>query len=257
MEGKDEKGRFIKGKTYEEIYGIEKAHKIRKKLSEAMKKYIKSHPEIQFYQKGIHHSLKTEFKKGDLKLIGNRTNVGRKQSKETKEKKSLANKGQIPWIKGKYHTEETKKKMSLVRLGRKHSEEWKEKIRSARLKQILPNRDTSIEVKIQNELKSRNILFVTHKVLLNMCQADIFIEPNIAIFCDGCYWHGCEQCFDKNELDGLQRARIIRDNLVTQKLINSNYIVLRFWEHEIRNNLEVVMNKIIDKIQMQKEMVTG
>jgi len=39
---------------------------------------------------------------------------GRKQSKESIEKRREANKGQIPWIKGKHHTKETKEKIRMA-----------------------------------------------------------------------------------------------------------------------------------------------
>lgn len=63
--------------------------------------------------------------------------IGKKLSQEIKDKLSILSKGQIPWNKGKCHSEETKKKMSLIHkqigtgkwmLGRKLSEETRRKI---------------------------------------------------------------------------------------------------------------------------------
>lgn len=93
----------------------------------------------------------------------------------------------------------------------------------ARLKIKIPFKDTSIEVKLQNELRRVGLTFRTHESILG--QPDIFIEPNICIFADGDYWH---------RLPG----RVIRDEYVTQSLREQGYIVLRFWESEINRTLE-------------------
>jgi len=52
-------------------------------------------------------------------------------SKETRKKLSEANKGNVPWMKGKKHTEETKRKMSIALTGRVASQETRNKISKA------------------------------------------------------------------------------------------------------------------------------
>ena len=56
--------------------------------------------------------------------------LGKRHSKETKQKISKANKGKAPWL-GKKHSEESKIKMSKMAQGRRHSEEAKRKISEA------------------------------------------------------------------------------------------------------------------------------
>jgi 5-methylcytosine-specific restriction endonuclease McrA len=73
-----------------------------------------------------HQLLSEEHKR----KIGNALR-GRKQlpfSEETKRKLSESHKGLIPWIKGKHHTNESKRKMSESRKGKHHSEETKRKL---------------------------------------------------------------------------------------------------------------------------------
>lgn len=137
-------------------------------------------------------------------------------------------KGYMPWNKGKNAND--------------YSIEYRQKLRQNRLNQKFPLKDTKIEIMLQNALTERGIKFTPHKAILG--QPDMFIEPNICIFIDGCWWHSCEECYDKNKFNNHQRYRIIIDTIVTQKLINGSYVVLRFWEHEINNNLEKVLNKI-------------
>jgi len=89
---KNHLSKFRKGKTYEEIYGKEKAKKQRKIISSFMKK---NHP-----LKGKYHSEKT------------------------KRKMSLAKVGLISNMKGRTHKELSKIKMSATKLGVK-IQEWK------------------------------------------------------------------------------------------------------------------------------------
>lgn len=175
---------------------------------------------------GRHHSDKSR-KKISIAMIGILRND------ETRRKISLGHKGQIPWDLGKHHTKKSK-----------------QKIRVARLNRVFPNKDTDIEIKLQIALQKLNILFETHKPLLGLAQCDIFIEPNIAIFADGCWWHGCEKCFDRNKFLNSELGKDILkkqivDKLITAKLIKEGFIVLRFWEHDIEKNFE---DKVLDEI---------
>lgn len=77
--------------------------------------------------------------------------------------------------------------------GKNQSDSAKIKIRKARAKQILPIKDTSIEVKIQNFLKELGIEFYTHywmNKIEHKYQCDIFIpSKKLIIECFGNYWH--------------------------------------------------------------------
>ena len=114
--------------------------------------------------------------------------------------------------------------------GRRHSKESIDKIRMARRKQILPFKDTSIEIAIQTELRRRNVQFETHKEIFG--QPDVFISPDLAVFCDGDYWHR-RQYSEK------------RDSEVNLELIGKGYKVIRFWESEIRKNVSGCVDRIM------------
>ncbi len=158
-------------------------------------------------------------------------NLGRRDSEETIMKRSKSLKrtymeGRIPYMKGRHHTQETK-----------------QKLRDIRLKQVFPQKNSKPEIKTQNGLKGVGIEFETHKPIIG--QPDLFIKPNVCIFVDGCYFHGCEKCYNKNKMSSWIRATMVRDLIVTLKLQRSGYKVLRFWEHDINKNFE---DKILDEI---------
>jgi len=56
---------------------------------------------------------------------GNFSTLGMKYSDESREKMRKAKDGYIPWIKGKHHSEETKRRWSEMRRGRIHSSKIK------------------------------------------------------------------------------------------------------------------------------------
>jgi len=131
---------------------------------------------------------------------------------------------------GKHPSEEVR----LLKCGDRNSSkrpEVRAKIKLARSKQVIPVRDTSIEVKMQTGLSRLRIPFQTHKPILG--QPDIFIEPNICIFCDGDYWH--------NREDNKRR-----DAYVDRHLTLDGYVVLRLWEHEINTELDLCLKKVLD-----------
>ena len=150
---------------------------------------------------------------------------GIKLTEETIRKISKTLKGRIPSIQNRIATSKACK-------GRKHTKEAIEKIKKARLNQILPIKDTSIEVKIQNELNKRNIMYKKHIPVCG-CQPDIvFPEKKIVIFCDGDYWHNLPERIKSD----LKQNFVLKEN---------GWKVLRFWEHDINNNLDICMNKIL------------
>lgn len=78
----------------------------------------------------------------------------------------------------------------------------------------------------------------------------VFVRKRLAVFIDGCFWHKCPKHFVSpetrtefwiNKIDGNVR----RDDTVNAKLKEAGWRVLRFWEHEIRENPEKVILKIV------------
>jgi DNA mismatch endonuclease (patch repair protein) len=108
-----------------------------------------------------------------------------------------------------------------------------------RLKIIVPLKDTTIERLLQDELSSRGYAYYCHYPVKG--QPDIsFPDQKIAIFADGCYWHNCKDCGFENA----RPERGNRDAQITKHLQSQGWLVLRYWEHEIRVNLKGVVDAI-------------
>lgn len=65
-----------------------------------------------------------------------------------------------------------------------------------------------------------------------------FLEHKVAVFVDGCYWHGCPRCKLKAKTntdywDKKIRRNRARDRHVTCTLETEGWTVVRFWEHSL------------------------
>jgi DNA mismatch endonuclease, patch repair protein len=95
--------------------------------------------------------------------------------------------------------------------------------------------------------------WITHAKLPG--RPDIFF-PNekIVIFLDGCFWHACSRCghlpksnsiFWMRKLEGTR----IRDRKNTRLLRQQGLVVMRAWEHSIRN--EKTLQQFIKKVERE------
>lgn len=69
----------------------------------------------------------------------------------------------------------------------------------------------------------------------------LFERDRVAVFVDGCFWHGCSLCRNipaSNHSFWLKKIRSNkdRDTKVTRTLRKIGWRVVRFWEHEIKKN---------------------
>jgi DNA mismatch endonuclease, patch repair protein len=79
----------------------------------------------------------------------------------------------------------------------------------------------------------------------------VFPGRRIAIFVDGCFWHGCpdhgvrpksnSQFWDKKITENIQR-----DKRNTRQLSKEGWTVLRFWEHDIKKDLPKVLLSVLN-----------
>lgn len=66
----------------------------------------------------------------------------------------------------------------------------------------------------------------------------VFPKEKIAVFVDGCFWHGCRKhrtipTTNREFWSNKITANGMRDGRVNRELKKSGWEVIRFWEHEI------------------------
>ena len=80
-----------------------------------------------------------------------------------------------------------------------------------------------------------------------------FTKYKLAIFVDGCFWHGCSCRPTKPETNKKFWEEKFKDNRkrdrkVDRQLKEMDYSVLRFWEHEIDGELTTCFSKIYHEL---------
>jgi len=73
----------------------------------------------------------------------------------------------------------------------------------------------------------------------------VFPEPRVAVFIDGCFWHGCPLHGTKPAGNAdFWRAKLAinqaRDRFVTKMLRRRKWTVLRIWEHQLRQGDQIM-----------------
>jgi len=101
-------------------------------------------------------------------------------------------------------------------------------------------RDTGPELRLRSALHVLGLRFRVDRrpVIAIACRADVvFSRRRVAVFVDGCYWHGCPTHYTSPttnraywiaKIDGNRR----RDTASAAALEAAGWRVVRIWEHE-------------------------
>lgn len=125
--------------------------------------------------------------------------------------------------------------------------------------QAIKNKDSEIELLLRRELWQRGLRY-RKNVRTVFGHPDIaFVGKKVAVFCDSEFWHGYDwenRKFDiKSRRDfwipKIQR-NIQRDKEVNEQLIQSGWIVLRFWGKEIKSDVSRCADIIQEAIDSRK-----
>lgn len=123
------------------------------------------------------------------------------------------------------------------------------------------SKDTTIELVLRKALWQRGIRYrKNYKGLIG--KPDIVITKyRIAVFCDSDFWHGYDWENRKARIKSNQNywipkieRNMKRDREVTAALVEQGWIVLRFWEHTIRKELEECVDDIQEAVDVRKEL---
>jgi len=112
----------------------------------------------------------------------------------------------------------------------------------------IKGRDTKPEVKLRKALWRIGLRYrvcgkITGKPDL------IFSKKKVAVFIDGCFWHGCPQHCKMPESNSefwekKIKGNVHRDRNAEASLSASGWTVLRFWEHQVKNDLDTCVELI-------------
>ena len=117
---------------------------------------------------------------------------------------------------------------------------WASSAARRRNMQAIRSRDTTPERLIRRLVHARGLRYrVAARPLPDLRRtADMVFRPaKVAVFIDGCYWHGCPEHYVPPKTnpgywsDKVAR-NMARDRDTDQRLVEAGWTVLRFWEHE-------------------------
>ena len=116
-------------------------------------------------------------------------------------------------------------------------------------------KDTAPELAIRKLLHTAGLRYrVNHLVLPKLRRrADIaFTRRKVAVFVDGCFWHGCADHGTQPKTNAewwseKLAKNVTRDRETDRLLGEAGWIVLRIWEHE---DLEEASKRIIMALQI-------
>lgn len=122
--------------------------------------------------------------------------------------------------------------------------------------QAIRSKDTTIELRLRKALWKHGVRYrKNYKELIG--KPDIVITKyKIAVFCDSDYWHGYDwenrnQRIKSNRdywVPKIER-NMERDREVTETLQNEGWLVLRFWEWQIRKHLDECVETVLQSIE--------
>lgn len=129
------------------------------------------------------------------------------------------------------------------------------KIRSQTMGKIRSKGNKSTEVKFRFALVQAGIKgWVLHPKEIFGKPDFYFSKKKIAVFLDGCFWHGCPKCghIPKTRTEYWKekiKRNKQRDKKTNKELKGENITVLRFWEHEIKLDLKKCIKKLQSVIE--------
>lgn len=113
----------------------------------------------------------------------------------------------------------------------------------------IKGKDTKPERMLRKALWEKGLRYRLHARKLPGKPDLVFAGARVAVFIDGCFWHGCPQ---HGKLPATNREfwqakiyrNIERDREVSAALQQQGWKVLRFWQHELKTDLAQVVERI-------------
>ncbi|MEU4518355.1 very short patch repair endonuclease [Amycolatopsis sp. NPDC024027] len=123
------------------------------------------------------------------------------------------------------------------------------------------SRNTGIEMALRKALHSAGFRYRVHRRPVKGVrrEADLVFGPaRVAVFVDGCFWHGCPEhaTWPKNNAE-FWREKIEtnrrRDADTDARLDDAGWLAVRIWEHE---SVEVATDRVITAVR-ERRRVSG
>lgn len=117
-------------------------------------------------------------------------------------------------------------------------------------------RDTAPEIQLRRLLRRQGLRATDHPRLPGSPDM-AFVRRKVAVFLDGCFWHGCPQHYVAPKSRAVFWLRKLRDNVdrgaAVDTLLNaSGFRVLHVWQHELSEPARVAARVASELVPDQK-----
>lgn len=118
-------------------------------------------------------------------------------------------------------------------------------------------RGTALELLLRKELWNSGIRYrLKTKEKLPGSPDIVFSRARVAVFVDGCFWHGCPLHGTLSKSNPEFWSKKIsrnkeRDAEVDKKLSALGWRSIRFWEHDLKKNMAECIKKIVIQLELR------
>jgi DNA mismatch endonuclease, patch repair protein len=131
--------------------------------------------------------------------------------------------------------------MGCRRRGRRRllmADVWSKKKRSAVMSLIRSRGNQETELRLIEIMRACGIRGWRRGQALPGRPDFVFRRERLAIFVDGCFWHGCKRCYrrpssNQKYWDAKIEGNRARDRKVTRRLRMEGWSVIRIWHHDL------------------------
>ena len=114
-------------------------------------------------------------------------------------------------------------------------------------------KDTGLETSVRSALHRRGLRFRKHVKNLPGKPDIVFNRLKVVVFVDGDFWHGYRFPAWEHKLSEFWRKKISqtrkRDVKNRRKLREMGWTVIRLWQHELKQDFDGSVNKILSAIE--------
>jgi len=115
--------------------------------------------------------------------------------------------------------------------------------RSALMARIRSHGNKATELRLIRLMRCAHITGWRRQYPLYGKPDSVFPKSRLAVFVDGCFWHGCLRCYHEPKSNSMFWRNKIATNRrralhVNRSLRENGWKVLRIWQHELRVNHE-------------------
>src|SRR5437867_2113665 len=127
--------------------------------------------------------------------------------------------------------------------------------RSALMSRIRSHGNAATELRFIRLLKNSGITGWRRRQRLRGSPDFVFSKLRVAVFVDGCFWHGCPRCYNEPKTNrAFWREKILTNRkralVVNRELGKLGWRVLRVWQHELkRKNEKTLIGRIRQNLQ--------